>query len=324
MKISSPASVWPAWVMPNSAACLMELMVSPPALARPMTCAPEACACSRKDEKSVPGNGCLTRAEHLAAGRCRRRRWCPLQRVAEGVVGGEEEPVVVAGLDHGAAGALGEGPGVVGPVDGVGRALGAGQVGRAGARVDEDLVLLLGDLVDRERDRRGRHVDDHVDAVLVVPLAGDVGGDVGLVLVVGRDDLDLDALAGGVEVLDRHAGGDDRAFARQVGIDAGAVVQHADLDGGLGQRPGLPAAGWRPRRAAGSCKFHRWSPPVGAVCGGWSDAEIGVQLVDVGVELGVGDHVDHPALLDDVVPVGDRGREAEVLFDQDDGEALGS
>ena len=35
---------------PNSAACLTALMVSLPALARPITLAPEDCACSRKDE----------------------------------------------------------------------------------------------------------------------------------------------------------------------------------------------------------------------------------------------------------------------------------
>ena len=46
--------------MPNSPACLIELIVSPPALARPMTLALEACACSRKDEKSVPGKGVRT------------------------------------------------------------------------------------------------------------------------------------------------------------------------------------------------------------------------------------------------------------------------
>src|SRR5207253_10554988 len=47
-------------VTPNSAACLIELMVSLPALARPMILALEACACSRNDEKSVPGNGWRT------------------------------------------------------------------------------------------------------------------------------------------------------------------------------------------------------------------------------------------------------------------------
>ncbi|KAG1370626.1 hypothetical protein G6F60_015652 [Rhizopus arrhizus] len=47
-------------VTPNSLAALIALMVSPPALARPRICALEACACSRKDEKSLEASGCLT------------------------------------------------------------------------------------------------------------------------------------------------------------------------------------------------------------------------------------------------------------------------
>ena len=53
-----------------------------------------------------------------------------------------------------------------------------------------------------------------------------------------------------------------------------------------------------------------------------SDAEILVQLRHVRVELGVRDHVDDPAVLHHVVPVGDGGREAEILLDQQDREAL--
>src|SRR5882757_4828518 len=49
----SPARLWPLFTMPNSAACLIELMVSPPALARPITLAFEVCACSRNEEKSL-------------------------------------------------------------------------------------------------------------------------------------------------------------------------------------------------------------------------------------------------------------------------------
>src|SRR4051812_18564953 len=48
---SRPAILWPPLTMPNSDACLIELMVSPPALARPTTLAFDACACSRNDEK---------------------------------------------------------------------------------------------------------------------------------------------------------------------------------------------------------------------------------------------------------------------------------
>jgi hypothetical protein len=56
------------------------------------------------------------------------------------------------------------------------------------------LLLLAGDVVDRQRRRGGRHVDDHVDVVLVDTTAARCSSDVGLVLVVGRDDLDVDAL----------------------------------------------------------------------------------------------------------------------------------
>src|SRR5215475_3635410 len=48
-----PASDWPPLTRPNSAACLIELMVSPPALARPITLARDDWACSKNDEKSL-------------------------------------------------------------------------------------------------------------------------------------------------------------------------------------------------------------------------------------------------------------------------------
>src|SRR6201747_139816 len=56
---SKPAIFCPPLTMPNSAACLIELMVSPPALASPITLALEACACSRNDAKSEVPSGCL-------------------------------------------------------------------------------------------------------------------------------------------------------------------------------------------------------------------------------------------------------------------------
>ena len=173
-------------------------------------------------------------AQHLAAVLDHDRRGVALERETEGVVGGEEEPGVAAGLHDRLAGAVGQRPGVVGPVDRVRRALRAGQVGGGGARDQEHLVLVAHDLVDRERDRGGRHVDDHVDLVDVDPGAHDVRADVRLVLMVGADDLDLHALGGGAEILDRHARGDHRALAAQVGIGARHVVQDADLDDAVG------------------------------------------------------------------------------------------
>src|SRR2546427_2465813 len=49
---TSRPTVFMLLLMPNSLAALMALMVSPPALARPRIWALEACACSRKEEKS--------------------------------------------------------------------------------------------------------------------------------------------------------------------------------------------------------------------------------------------------------------------------------
>src|SRR5216683_3111547 len=101
---SRPANFCPPLTMPNSAPCLIELMVSPPALARPMIFA--------------------------------------FQRMTEGIVGGEEEPGIAAGLHQRLAGAVGEHPGVVGPVQGVRRAFGAGERRGRSTRNDEHLVLI--------------------------------------------------------------------------------------------------------------------------------------------------------------------------------------
>src|SRR6202023_3351247 len=113
-----------------------------------------------------------------------------LQRHAERVIGGDEEPGVLAALDQGFARDIGQRVGIVGPVHGVGRAGDAGNVGAAAAGIDVDPVLLAGQRRDRQRDRRGRDVEDRVDLVIVIPVAGDIDADIGLVLVIGGDDLD--------------------------------------------------------------------------------------------------------------------------------------
>src|SRR5262245_15502154 len=53
-----------------------------------------------------------------------------------------------------------------------------------------------------------------------------------------------------------------------------------------------------------------------------SNAEILMELGHVRLEVAVGDAVDDAAVLHQVVAVGDRGGEAEVLLDQQDGEAV--
>src|ERR1700759_3608779 len=52
------------------------------------------------------------------------------------------------------------------------------------------------------------------------------------------------------------------------------------------------------------------------------DTEIGVELVHVGLQLGIGETVDDLAVLDDVVAVRHRRRETEILLDQEDGESF--
>ena len=96
-----------------------------------------------------------------------------LEGVSECVVSGDEEPAVSAVLDDGAAGAIGQHPGVVGPMDGVGRARLACQVRTCRADVEIGLVQVARDFVDRKRDRRRADIDDHVDAVRLGPLARD-------------------------------------------------------------------------------------------------------------------------------------------------------
>ena len=169
-------------------------------------------------------------AHDLAAVLFDDRRRVALERVAEGIVGGEEEPSVAAGLDHRRSRSVRQHPGVIGPVDGVGIALGARQIGGGGAGDDERLVLVAGDGGHRERDARVRHVDDHVDFVDVVPLVGDVGADVRLVLMVAADEVDLDVGVVLGEIGDGELRRRHRTRAADVGIKARHVAQHADLD----------------------------------------------------------------------------------------------
>ena len=183
-----------------------------------------------------------------------------LERGAEGVVGGQEEPRVAARLGHRLARAVGEQIGVVGPVHGIGRAGRIRQVGGRGARVHVNEVLVLGDAGHGQRDTRRQHVEDAVDLVLIGPLARNIHADIGLVLMIGRDDVDLPALRGEAGILDRHLRGGGGAHAADVGVKAGHVGQDADLDV-LVLCEGRAAKRHRGRqRQYRSCKSHRCSP----------------------------------------------------------------
>jgi len=159
-------------------------------------------------------------------------------------------PAVAAGLGQRAAGGLGEHIGVVRPMDGVGVALRAGEVGGRGAGVDVDLVLGLGHAGHGQAHAGIGHFDDQVHAFAVIPLGGDAGADIGLVLVIGGDDIDLEALGGRAEILQRLVDAGDGDGAGQVLVGAGQIGQHADPEpGALGA-----GAGERQRRGGGGGK----------------------------------------------------------------------
>ena len=65
----------------------------------------------------------------------------------------------------------------------------------------------------------------------VEPLPRQVRADIGLILHVARDDLDLHAVRRRIEILDGQFGGGDRSGAAEVGIKTRHVAHHADLDG---------------------------------------------------------------------------------------------
>ena len=255
-------------------------------------------------------------AQHLAAVFLDDGGGVALQRMPERIIDGDKEPGVAARLDDGAAGAVGERDRVVGPVH-RGRGAGfAGQIGRGGAGDQDDLVLGPRHLLHRQRDARRGQVGDHIDPVLVEPFAGDRGGDIGLVLMVGADDFDLLAVQRAAEIGDGHFDRLDRAGAGKIGIKAGHVGQHADLDRIL--RDLRPRRG---RRSAAASRKRRITS-VSRSLSLFSDPEILVNLVEVPGQFRVADHVDHLAVLDDVMPVGDRRRKVKILFDQQDRKPL--
>jgi len=102
-----------------------------------------------------------------------------------------------------------------------------------------DAVLLARDRLDGQRNCGVADVGDRVDTLLVYPLARDVGADIGLVLVVGKDDLDRFAEHLAAIILDGHARGDHRSGTGIVGIQARLVVQDTDphdVPGHIGRR----------------------------------------------------------------------------------------
>ena len=83
---------------------------------------------------------------------------------------------------------------------------------------------------------------------IIEPLPRECGADIGLVLMVGEHDLDRLAEHGAAGILDRHARGNDRARAAEIGIEAGLIVEDADPDDVVGDL----------RARGGRAKCKRW------------------------------------------------------------------
>ena len=176
----------------------------------------------------MPGNGASAWPSTLPFGAGHEACRVLLQRMAERIVGRDEEPGVGAFLHRGIDDAVRHRPGVVDPMQMVRAAMRAGDVGRGAAGEDRHLVLLLRQIADGESGGGQRHVGDDIDALVVVPIGRDRERDVGLELKIGLDDLGLDAWMGLHEVLDGHLRAEHRTGAGVGGIDADHVGEHAD------------------------------------------------------------------------------------------------
>ena len=216
--------------MPNSLAAFSELEKSPPALARPSTCAPEFCAWSRYEEKSEVLSGTRTAPTTLPPLAVTTRAADVLQLRAERVVGGEEEPRLAALVEDRRRGAVAERGRVVGVMDRVGRAILAGERGARRADRDERDFLLLGDGIHGEADAGVGAAEQHRQPVAVGPFAKLLGAERGLVLVIVGQHLDRLAERRAAEVRDRHLDRFDPLGTDDVGVEAGHVVDVADHD----------------------------------------------------------------------------------------------
>ena len=183
---------------------LVELVMSLPPLANPTILARELCACSRKEAKSAVPSGWRTlpiTLPPLASMKRVASRCIAWPKAKSAVRKNQPSPP----CDAIALAALGNGVGVPGPMHADRRARFACEIDGRGARHQEDAILLLGDFLHCKRNRGVGHVDNGVHAVHVDPAPCNRGADIGLVLVVGVNDLDRLARGLAAEILDCHA-----------------------------------------------------------------------------------------------------------------------
>ncbi len=175
-------------------------------------------------------------AQHLASGLLHHIGGVLFQILAESVVRGQEEPGVEPLLDGGKPRHVRLREGVEHVVDGVGTAGFIGQPDRARAVEHDDLAPRFRDLAGGERGGGGGDVENHLDALVVEHVARNVGGKVGLVEMVGDDDLDLATQHLAAEILHRHFGRGLAAGTGDVGIEARHIENAAQLQRRLALR----------------------------------------------------------------------------------------
>ena len=171
----------------------------------------------------------LDAAQYFAAGLHHDISRVLFQILTEGIVRRQEEPGVEPGLDGSESGDVGLREGVVGIMHGVGTARLVAQADRGRPVVDHDLVARLGDLAGCQRGGGCRHVVNHLDALIVEHVAGDIGGKIGLVQMIRRDDLDLATEHLATEILRRHLRGRLAARSGNVGVKPGHIEDAAEF-----------------------------------------------------------------------------------------------
>ena len=103
---------------------------------------------------------------------------------------------------------------------------------------NQKLVLVTRDLADRECHRGRRHINDDVNCINREPFSSDGSTDIGLVLVIRRNDLNLNSLVRGLEISNCHLRRNHGALAGEVCGLTRAVVEHTKSHGDLSVRSG--------------------------------------------------------------------------------------
>src|SRR5262245_17966564 len=129
-------------------------------------------------------------AQNLAAAFHNDLRSVALERTSESIIGCEEEPSVTATF-YNFTGRTGcKSISIKDPLDAVGRTVFSREVNRAGRMGNEEATLFACDFLDCETNRRHRDIYNQINVFDVVPTARDSGSDIGLELMIGRNNLD--------------------------------------------------------------------------------------------------------------------------------------